>query len=296
MTRLWSAGCLAIVGSAAGCIARDNDIHYTIDGAYWCGQAVGARAYDEEPGDGEDIMVPNLETPPSDDFPMDCACLAPWEDEKMQLWRDPGGDPDLDDPPAASDPERPQYEALVQRVQDTVFEHCFNSWVNEYAEYGQSSCGETSHATGAPFWRRSGLGDPFDCGIEIAGTGSEGPGLETTGPGLDPGDEIICSSQGQCTISAAYVEEVTQSLWTAVNESAYGVVTSSGLKLLAVSSGDVTYRLGFRTGDVLVNVNGQPLSTLARIEYALLALVSETQFTVQVKRGTNTLYYHYTVD
>lgn len=283
-----AVGASVLVGliGLLSCIRPGDEVLVEAPGFQWCGQAAGARAYDNQPVDGVPIMVPDLETPPSDDYPMDCSCFLPETDSKLQDWRDSMGSP-----PVPADPDFLEYAAAMDRIQDKVYEHCFNSWINEFGDYGQSSCTTASYSATMPIWRRSNVGQPTDCVVLI------GPrdGYATTGMDLDPGDEITCSSQGHCTITSDYVEEVVNSIWIAANESAYGVF-NNGLQLVAVSSNDVIYRLGLRSGDVLKSVNSQQVGNVAQVQSAMLSLASSSSFSVQVKRGTNTLTYSYVVN
>lgn len=280
-----AAGLLAC--SAGGCIAHDTGIQVTIGGFDWCGQAVGAVAYDDVPGDGEPILVPNFETPPSDDYPMDCTCFTPGSDEQMQAWRD-------GTPPVPADPEYPAYADALKSIQDAVYERCTVAHLAEYPGYNTTTCPETSYSATMPIWRRSGEGLDTDCTVTV-GEGEAG----TTGSMLEPSMEIVCTSQGHCGISSSYIEEVTHNLSLAASDSAFGKFVTgssgSGLKLLRVASTDITYRLGLRTNDVLLSVNGLLLHTQAHVETAMLSLWSTSSFSVSIRRGTATLTYVYTI-
>jgi hypothetical protein len=266
---------------------HDTDIQFTISGFDWCGQAVGARAYDDQPDDGEPIVVPNLETPPSDDAPIDCTCFRPHSDEQMQAWRD-------GTPPVPVDPEYPAYSDALTSIQNAVYERCTVAHLAEYSEYNTTTCPEASYSVTMPIWRRSGAALDPDHTVTVG----EGEAVGTTGSMLDPGRETACTSQGQCSISSEYIEEVTHNLWLAASESAYGTFvrgTSAGLKLNRVATTDVTYRLGFRTNDILLAVNGLPVKTQAEVETAMLSLWSTSSFTVSLERGTVTLTYVYSI-
>ncbi len=51
--------------------------------------------------------------------------------------------------------------------------------------------------------------------------------------------------------------------------------------------------MALRTNDIVMSVNGDPLNTLPRVVYAIIANASDTSFNVSVKRSVNTLSYHY---
>lgn len=53
--------------------------------------------------------------------------------------------------------------------------------------------------------------------------------------------------------------------------------------------------LGFRTGDILLSVDGDSLATEESALEALLEHFPDTSMNVNVKRGVNTLTYHYDV-
>ncbi|MFO0632731.1 MAG: hypothetical protein U0168_07775 [Nannocystaceae bacterium] len=282
----------------AGCIHHDSHIHIEISGFKWCGIAGhsgmfespddGAWAYDVDPGDGVPIKTNNLETPPSEDYPMDCACFKPRDDEKLQGWY-------ADAPatfPGPMDADFQDFNDARTKIQDEVYNHCFNVWTNaaEYSVFGNSSCTSWSFDPNILVWRNSEVGGAHDCVIDedigyAEDTGAQAP-------------EVTCVSQGHCTITSGYADDVLYNLWIATHESTYGTFvggTSPGLKLNTVARSDVTYALGFRTNDVLVSVNGYSLNNLANVQAAMLALDSATSFTFTLKRGSSTLTYVYTI-
>lgn len=65
------------------------------------------------------------------------------------------------------------------------------------------------------------------------------------------------------------------------------------MKLYSVATTDIIYKMGLRTGDIVLSVNGDTLNTLPRVLYALLHNAGATSFNVSVKRSVNTLSYHY---
>lgn len=244
---------------------------------------MGARAYSVDPSDGEEIKTDNLETPPSQDFPIGCECFTKSDDEANKDWFPPAGAP-----PLPTDPEFADYSAALLAIQDSVYHKCFAVWTEDYPDYGSSSCSETSYTPSIVVWRRSGLGERSDCSLEVAAGG-------TTDAEYDPGNGLTCSSQGHCTVSPQVVEQFSTDLWIAGNESAYGVFGSGGLKLAAVAETDLTFRLGLRTSDVLLDVNGKPLDNLAHAARAIEDLVSASVLTLHVRRGARALTYVYHV-
>ncbi len=208
----------------------------------------------------------------------------------MQEWRD-------GTPPVPADPDYSDYANALESIQDAVYERCTVAHLAQYPNYVTTTCAAASYSATMPIWRRSEVGLEPDCTITIP---EEAAG--TTGTMLNPGREIVCTSQGQCSISVAYLEEVTENLGIAASESAYGVFVPAmsgapaGLQLLQVATSDVTYRLGFRTNDRLLTVNGLPVTTQAQVEAALLSLWSTSSFTVTLRRGTLTRTHVYSIN
>jgi hypothetical protein len=190
-------------------------------------------------------------------------------------------------------------------AQTLVYDKCKEAReLPPYDAYTHDNCGGKSHDADLYEW--SGPGGASNCmwkgknpSYADAGTG------DTGGPppsSLDPSREIFCVAQGDCQISTALAVAFQEELYELANEqNSYGEFVSDGLQLKNVDTDDVVYLLGFRTNDVVLNVNAYGLRSLAEVETAMLALLDETEFTVSLKRpnwthgGWNNLTYEYEV-
>lgn len=295
---------IAVVGTLSGltvsaCIYHDTEIKLAGPGHLWCGQAVGAQVWNEPTVDEEDLLVPNLDTPPDDDFPIGCECISEHNNqhEDMKEW--------VNNPPHPQHDDHVKYEILMQRVKDAVLEKCSESRLQQpYVQFLYDNCPAVSDAADV-FELPNPTGDP-NC--EWVGDhplhGDAGTG-DTGGPpppAVDPSREITCTAQGECSISTALAVAFRTELLELANEQdGYGEFVVDGLQLKSVSSSDVIYLLGFRTNDVIVLVNRYNLRDLAEVETAMLSLLDETEFEIDLKRQDAAgawidLMYEYTID
>lgn len=85
----------------------------------------------------------------------------------------------------------------------------------------------------------------------------------------------------------------------AANEDAYGTFANGGLELERVLSSSAIYQLGFRTDDVLLEMNNLPLSDIDEVDAAILAAVADDEFDVELKQmgsaGWQYLTYEYVI-
>jgi hypothetical protein len=262
-----------LVPVAAACIYHDSNLQVEaqVPGYYWCAYATNAEAWNE----GEEHVSLF-----DGQWPRGCVCLAGCNDDKMSDWHD--------DPPSSTDPDYAEYSDYLHQIREAAYDACIES----AADHDFNNC-ETVTA-GAPVTRLAGAGDDPDCSytIDQSETGG-GQMCEALIDPVVPNAFISCVAPGNCDLD----EDVVHDLWYApaprLGEDGYARFKSGGLKLYSISSTDIVYKLGLRTGDIVLSVNGDTLSTLPAVVYAILSNFSDTSFNVSVKRGTATLTYHY---
>ena len=275
------AGAVAVVLGlsvpvGAACILPDNDIQVVVHGPGhdWCADAIGAEGWDE----GE---VTHHPIKPDGQWPRGCVCYAGCNDSELSDW--------LADPPD-EDPDSPAWVAYSQALDDiraAALAACLEAAVG----YDHTNCVEmTENAV----WFRSSGGDNYDCEytIEDDDTGG-GPMCEALVDPVVPNDFITCVAQGNCDIDEGVVQDLVYAPKPFLDEAGYAKIESTGLKLYSVATTDIIYKMGLRTGDIVLSVNGDTLNTLPRVLYALLHNAGATSFNVSVKRSVNTLSYHY---
>lgn len=84
-------------------------------------------------------------------------------------------------------------------------------------------------------------------------------------------------------------------LWTC-DDAYFDGLSGDGFELTDADSGELLYELGLRDGDIPQALNGQSLDTYDDAAAALAEYLNgETDFTLEILRGTNTVYLYYSV-
>lgn len=140
------SGLFASLASSA-CILHDSKFYFESPGHWWCGQADGAQVWDT-PGNEVDLLIPNLDDPPQDDYPIGCDCLYVSEHEDMLAWQMT--------PPDPMDAGYDEYTAIVDRIRTATYDRCEEGRdLPEYDQYANDNCFETSYDEEAPLWELS---------------------------------------------------------------------------------------------------------------------------------------------
>lgn len=244
------------------------------NGFKWCAEAVNAEGWNE--GD------PHAQLLVGGDWPRGCICLAPCWDEEMQVW--------VTSPPGAMDPGYSEYTEFVDAIRNEVLEKCND--VSNTEAYDYDNC--VSASQNAVVFRNAN-GSEADCTYEIS-ENDTGGGEPCPSAASNPEDYITCSSQGNCDIESSLVAGLMEAPEYGLGEAGYATFVTSpaaGLKLHDVASTDVIYLLGFRTDDIVTEINGYTVRNLDETSAALLALQDETSITVELQRSGNGLTYSF---
>jgi len=293
---------LATLGGSS-CIIPDKGIVLSANcGARWCATAEFAEALAEE--DDEIIQVQQAQPDGTTGWVTACICMNPADDLVLQ-----SGAPQL------------QYELLRNQVLDSARQACLDAAIANglepdppypFDEQLEPSCYEAVTSIfrdGCCALLDTECGGVSSCLADPTGTGG-GPGDaegSTTDPGPDSADTTGAdSSTGQMSSLEPFYAEVScvertcrigQPLIDAML-SAPEAVLAEGTSLRFVREGDAVQglvvegvgrdtlaaRLGLRDGDVLLDVEGLPLTTEAELlEVVTLAYEAEA-LSVRVRR------------
>ncbi len=164
-------------------------------------------------------------------------------------------------------------------------------------------CGDGSNdaASNCAEWCEFAFPEQADEGsIEGAPCSDSDPSGSCTG--WDPAAEVSYSAfTGIYSIDEGFVASVVSDpapLWTCDDVTVDGVAAGDGFEINDADSGELLYELGLRDGDVLVEINGMPLDTYFDAVAAYFTLWiddEETSYTLEVLRGTSTIYLNYTL-
>jgi hypothetical protein len=147
---------------------------------------------------------------------------------------------------------------------------------------------------------------PPNCKTWFTGDGEDGGetgGGETGDGGLggaawDPGSHVTYDPhRGHYVVDAAFVDDLKDDWASLGNDAAYLQETSSGgyYEILDVARGDLAHAMGLQSGDTLRNVNGYDLGTLGEVLDAYIELYDETEFTLEVIRGSTLVTLEYVI-
>ena len=112
-------------------------------------------------------------------------------------------------------------------------------------------------------------------------------GLEAC-PGWDPGSYIEVAASGTVEVDSAFVDSVVQNPEDVVTcDAGYIDVDGPNFVVRRASAGEFLYELGFRDGDIIIGVNGMPLTSYdeAAAAFGDLYLGGATSFRFEVQRG-----------
>jgi Do/DeqQ family serine protease len=103
-------------------------------------------------------------------------------------------------------------------------------------------------------------------------------------PSPAPGRDDVRNLTGKHPFDGARVSNIMPGL---IDE--MGLDETAGVVVLSVRPGSIAQRLGFQPGDVVIELNGQPLATLAALEEALA--VRQRVWVLGIKRGGQKLVF-----
>jgi len=248
------------------CIVHDTGIIVLKDGFKWCANAEGARGWDTDPNDFEPLF--------DDDGQVlqGCGCFDDDEHALLEGWEANGA-------PAPADPDYDQYVILRDEILLAARTVC----VDRAAEEGftNNNCVTVIPDTDDIFSNgRSG-----ECKYqEIAIADTDG-GTETSSvpPPFDLSG-LVCSG-GNCIAPQSLIDDMQARPEAFLNDDTRIEFDTDGYLVFEnVSSGDVAYTVGLRTGDKLLTINGQDASSLDQVANVLSGLGgTETEMMAMIK-------------
>jgi len=247
------------------CIIPDTGIVVLKDGFKWCANAEGAVGWDSNPGST---------TPLFDDdgqVLQGCGCFDDDEHALLEGWEANGA-------PAPADPDYDQYVIL----RDVILLAARTVCVDRATEEGftNNNCVTVIPDTDDIFSN----GSSGECKYEEIAIADTDGGTETSSvpPPFDLSG-LSCSG-GDCSAPQSLLDDMHARPEAFLNDDTRIEFDTDGYLVFEnVSSGDVAYTVGLRTGDKLLTINGEDASSLDQVASVLADLRAPGSVNATVK-------------
>ena len=130
------------------------------------------------------------------------------------------------------------------------------------------------------------------CSLEPGESGDEGPGSEPWDPG---GNVTFDRETGEYVIDQQAFEQLKRDPTPLLEDSSHLRELESGYYEVA-KTGDLTLALGWSTGDMLLELDGYPLSGLDALASVYTELADNTVFELTIRRGRGEVLLRYRVE
>lgn len=267
MTRSLALATLTFaLAAATSCIIPDSGIRIYSQGFEWCANAEGAMGKNSESNPAEPILDAEGK------IAQGCACVSSGGHALLEKWAAQGGPPD-------GHADRVPYVLLRDEILGAARAACHSAATA--AGYTSNNCIEVIHDED-DLVRKPGMSDNYDCKFygedPYAGTGGETDGGETP---IDTAS-LRCSGRN-CTASRALVNALFDHPERFLEDSARIAVRKNGLAFEDVQPGDLLHRVGIRSGDQLLEINGKQARQLDQAVDALFNLRNASLATLKVR-------------
>ena len=261
----------ASLALGASCILHDSNIIIERDGYQWCANAEGALGWAE----GEDPQFGESVRDEDGDVVRGCTCFDNHENELFEAWLDNGF-------PSSGDPDHDDYVSLRDEVLQATRDAC--SAAADADGFDVNNCVDVIPDDDEIFSN----GTKGQCKYqELVSSDSDG-GTDTdtdTDAPTPPFDlSSLSCSNGSCSARQSLVDDMLDRPEAFLLDNTRITFDNDGaLYFSDVTKGDVAFAVGIRSGDKILEINGEEALTLDQVSDLLLGLRGKTSATMTVQ-------------